>query len=336
VVLSLGEDCMNRRDLITLFGGAAAAWPIAARAQQAGKVWRIGFLFGPSYQRNPPQYAGFVQGMRELGYVEGKDFTSELRFAEGQYERFPDLAAELVQLKVDILFSGLSPGVHALQQATRTTPIVFASVTDPVGQGLVASLPHPGGNTTGIASSFDDTSPKQLELLAAVVPSPSRIGLLANPDNPGSSGYLKGAQDAARKAGFILVPLEARNLQDIENAFAAFGKERVQAVMLGADGFYFGQRQHIAQLALASSLPSICPQLEYAEAGGLLGYGEKLSEFYRRGAAFVDKILKGAKPADLPVEQPTRFHLVINRKTADALGLTIPPALYIFADEVIE
>jgi putative ABC transport system substrate-binding protein len=326
---------MRRRELLALLGGTAV-WPFTAHAQQAGKVWRIGFLFGPSYQPNPPQYAGFVQGMHELGYVEGKDFASELRFAEGQYERFPDLAAELVRLKVDILFSGLSPAVHALQQATRTIPIVFASVTDPVGQGFVASLAHPGGNTTGAAGSFDDTSPKRLELLATVVPNPSRFGLLGNPDNSGYPPNLRGAQDAARKAGFVLLPIEARNPQDIENAFAAFARERVQAVMVEADGLFFGQRQRIAQLALASRLPSICPQLEYVEAGGLMGYGENLAEFYRRGAAFVDKIIKGAKPADLPVEQPTRYHLVINRKTADALGLTIPPALYLFADEVIE
>jgi putative ABC transport system substrate-binding protein len=326
---------MQRREFITLLGGAAA-WPLAARAQQLGKVWRIGFLFGPAYQRNPAQYAGFVQGMHELGYVEGKDFVSELRFAEGQYERFPDLAAELVQLKVDILFSGLSPAVRALQQATRTIPIVFASVTDPVGQGFVASLAHPGGNLTGLSGSFDDTSPKRLELLAAFVPNPTRFGMLANPDNLASSRVLKNAQDAARKAGVALVLMEARNAEDIENAFVAFARERVQAVMVEADGFFFGQRQRIAQLALARRLPSICPQLEYAEAGVLMSYGESLSEFYRRGAAFVDKIIKGAKPADLPVEQPTRFHLVINRKTADALGLTIPPALYIFADEVIE
>jgi putative ABC transport system substrate-binding protein len=274
--------------------------------------------------------------MHELSYVQGKDFASELRFADGQYERFPDLAAELVGLKVDILFSGLSPAVRALQQATRTIPIVFTSITDPVGQGFVASLAHPGGNSTGLAGSFDDTSPKRLELLATVVPNPSRFGLLGNPDNSGYPPNLKAAQDAARKAGFVLVPMEARNPQDIENAFAVFARERVQAVMVEGDGFFFGQRQRIAQLALASRLPSICPQLEYAEAGGLMGYGENLSELFRRGAAFVDKIIKGAKPADLPVEQPTRFHLVINRKTADALGLTIQPALYIFADEVIE
>jgi putative tryptophan/tyrosine transport system substrate-binding protein len=183
---------MRRRTFITLLGGAAA-WPLVAHAQQAGRVWRIGFLFGPAYQRNPAQYAGFVQGMHELGYVEGKDFVSELRFAEGQYERFPDLAAELVQLKVDILFSGLSPAVRALQQATRTIPIVFASVTDPVGQGFVASLAHPGGNLTGLSGSFDDTSPKRLELLAAFVPNPSRFGMLVNPDNLASSRVLKNA-----------------------------------------------------------------------------------------------------------------------------------------------
>jgi putative ABC transport system substrate-binding protein len=327
---------MKRREFITLLGGAAAAWPLAARAQQSGKVWRIGFLVGQPREGFSRAYGGFVQGMRELGYVEGKDFVSEVRSAEGQYERVPDLAAELVGLKVDILFTGMSPAVRPLQQATRIIPIVFVSITDPVGQGFVASLAHPGGNTTGLASSYDDTSPKQLEVLAAVVPNPSRFGVLGNPDNPASSGYLKIAQDAAQKAGLFLVPTEARNLQDIENAFAGFGKERVQAVMVAGDAFFLGQFRRIAELALRSRLPSISPHLDYAEAGGLMAYGENLSDFYRRGASVVDKLFKGAKPADLPVEQPTRFHLVINRKTADALGLTIPPALYIFADEVID
>jgi putative ABC transport system substrate-binding protein len=324
---------MRRRDFIMLLGGAAG-WPLAARAQQAGKVWRIGILVGQQRQDKLAQYDAFVQGMRELGYVEGKDFVSELRLAEGRYERLPDLAAELVALKVDVLITGLSPAVRALQRATRTIPIVFASVTDPVGQGFVASLAHPGGNTTGLAGSYDDTSPKRLELLAAVVPGASRIGILHNPDNQAAT--VRSAQAAAQKAGLSLIMIEARDAQGIESAFAGFEREGVQGVMVEGDAVFLGERQRIAELALKSHIPTISPQLEHAAAGGLMSYGENLSDFFRRGASYVDRILKGAKPAGLPVEQPSRFHLVINRKTADALGLTIPPALYIFADEVLE
>jgi putative ABC transport system substrate-binding protein len=274
--------------------------------------------------------------MRALGYVEGRDFVSDIRFADGRYERLPELAAELVRLKVDILSTGLSAAVRALQQATRTIPIVFAGVTDPVGQGFVASLARPGGNATGLAGSFDDTTPKQLELLTAAAPGATRVGRLDNPDSPSTVFFLNSVQAAAQKAGISLVPMGARDVEGIETAFAAFAKESVQAVMVAADGLFLGQRQHIAELALKARLPSISPQLEYVEAGGLMSYGDSLLDFFRQGASYVDRILKGAKPADLPVEQPTRFHLVINRKTADALGLSIPPALYIFADEVIE
>src|SRR5262249_48495596 len=211
--------------------------------------------------------------------------------------------------------------------------IVMAYATDPVGTGFVASLAHPGGNTTGLAGSSDDTSPKQLELLAAIVTNPSRIGLLGNPDNPAYSPVRNGAQDAAKKAGLSLLTVEARNLQEIENAFAAFAKEHVQAVMVATDAVFLGQQQRLAQFALTNRLPTMFSQREYVEAGGLMSYGESLFDFFRRAASFVDKIIKGAKPGDLPIEQPTKFHLVINRKTADALGVTIPAQLYIFADE---
>jgi putative ABC transport system substrate-binding protein len=326
---------MRRREFVTLIG-AAATWPLALRAQPAGKVWRVGFLGTNSHESNSNQYTGFLQGMRALGYVEGKDIVVEFGFADGDYERLPALAADLVRLKVDALLAGPTPAVRALQQATSTIPIVGVAMTNPVGNGLIASLAHPGGNTTGSAGSTDDTSPKQLELLAAVVPNASRIGLLWNPENQSTSTVLKVAQDAAQKAGLVLVPVEARNLQEIENAFPAFGRERVQAVMVPTDGVYAGHKERLASLALSHRLPSMFARSEYAQAGGLMSYGESSSEFWRRAATFVDKIFKGAKPADLPVEQPTRYHLVINRKTADALGVTIPAVLYIFADEVIE
>jgi putative tryptophan/tyrosine transport system substrate-binding protein len=330
---------MKRRDFIVALGGAAAASsldPLAARAQQRGKVWRIGFLAGQRRQDDFSQYDGFVQGMRELGYVEGKDYVSDIRFAEGQYERLPDLAADLVRLKPDILFSGLSPAVRALQQATHTIPIVFVGVTDPVGQGLVASLARPGGNLTGSAGSFDDTSPKRLELLTAVSPVAKRIGLLFNPGNVLNAASVKSAQAAAEKAGLSLISIEARDSQGLESAFARFGKEGAQAVMVEGDAVFRAQRRRVAELALAGHLPSIAPQLEYVEAGGLLGYGDKIANFFRQGASYVDKILKGAKPADLPVEEPVRFRLVINLKTAKALALAVPPSLLAIADEVIE
>jgi len=329
---------MKRRDFVTLLGGAAAAWPLVARAQQTGKVWRIGFLSAaPRAGLGSGLYAGFQRGMRELGYVEGQDFVSEWRSADdAKYERFPELAAELVRLKMDVLISGLTPGVRALQQATSTIPIVIAYSIDPVGNRLVASLAHPGGNVTGLASSSDDSAPKQLELLAAVVANPSRVAFLGNPNSSTYSSVRKSAEDAAEKAGLFLVVLEARNAQEIENALVASTKERAQALLVAGDGLFFGQQQRLAQLALSNHLPTMFPQREYVEAGGLMSYGENLSEFFRRAASFVDKIVKGAKPGDLPIEQPTKFNLVINRKTADALGVKIPSHLYIFADEVIE
>jgi len=265
-----------------------------------------------------------------------KNFVIEWRSVEGRYERFPEIAAELMRLKVDIFVTGVTAALPALQRATTTIPIVMAYSTDPVGNGLVASLVHPGGNITGLAGSSDDSSPKQLELLTTIVPNVSRIGLLGNPDTETYSSVLNNAQDAARKVGLSLVPIEARNSREIEDAFAAFAKERVPAVMVAVDAVFFGQRWRIAELSLANRLATMFALREYAEAGGLMSYGENVADFFRRAASFVDKIFKGANPGDLPLEQPTKFNLVINRKTADALGVTIPPQLYIFADEVIE
>ena len=329
----------TRRQFITLLGSAAAVWPLAARGQQRDQARRVGFLLAavPAAQMDWDDLGrGFTQGMRELGYVEGKDFVVELRSAEGQYERLTDLAAELVQLKVDVIVAGSPLAVRPAQQATTTIPIVMGYSTDPVGNGFVASLARPGGNTTGLAGSSDDSAPKQLELLATIVPKLSRVAILTNPYNPNSPAVMKSARSAAEKADLLVVPVEARSPQQIEDAFAALAKQSVAAVMVGNDAMFFVQRQQLAQLALSNRVASIFPLREYAAAGGLMSYGESLQEFYRRAASFVDKIFKGAKPGDLPIEQPTRFNLVINRKTADALGLTIPPQIYIFADEVIE
>jgi len=315
---------MKRRAFITLLGGAAV-WPLAARAQQSSKLWRIGFLSAVS--RELSSHAALEQGMHELGYVEGKDFVLEWRSVEGKYERFPEIIGELVRLKVDVFVTGVTASLPALQRATTTIPVVMAYSTDPVGNGLVASLVHPGGNITGLAGSSDDSSPKQLELLTTIVPNVSRETY---------SSVLKRAQDAAQKVGLSVVPMEARNAQEIEKAFAAFAEERIPAVVVASDAIFFGQRQRVAELALSNRLPTIFSLREYAAAGGLMSYGENIADFFRRSAFYVDKIFKGARPGELPVEQPTRFNLVINRKTADVLGVTIPPQLYIFADEVIE
>jgi ABC-type uncharacterized transport system substrate-binding protein len=327
---------IRRREFIMLLGGAAGTWPLAARAQQTGKVWRVGWLSGGSREATSRLDGAFLQGMRELGYVEGRDFVMESRFADGKYERYPEFAAEFVRLKVDLILTGATSAIRTLQRATTTIPIVLAYSTDPVGNGFVASLARPGGNITGLAALSDDTSPKQLELVVTVVPSVSRIGLLGNPSSPVYGDVRKGTLNAAQRAGLSLISVEARDSEEIEKAFVAFDKEHVQAFIAAGDAVFFTQRRQIAELALKNRLPSIFSQREYAEAGGLMSYGENLSDFFRRAASFVDKILKGAKPGDLPIEQPTRFNLVINRKTADALGITIPSQLYIFADEVIE
>ena len=265
-----------------------------------------------------------------------KDFVIEWRSVEGEYERFPEIVLELVRSKPDVIVTGVTAALPALLRATTTIPIVMAYSTDPVGNGLVASLVRPGGNITGLAGSSDDSSPKQLELLTTIVPNVSRIGLLGNPDTETYSSVLKRAQDAAQKVGLSIVPMEARNPQEIEKVFAAFAEERMPAVMVASDAIFFGQRQRIAELALNNRLPTMFSLREYAETGGLMSYGENIADFFRRSAFYVDKIFKGAKPGELPIEQPTRFNLVINRKTADALGVAIPPQLYIFADEVIE
>ena len=326
---------MRRRDFITGIAGSAAVWPLAASAQQTGKVWRIGFLSGASRSAVSGLYDAFVQGMREHGYVDEKDYAIEWRSAES-YERVPEIAAEFVRLKVDVVVTALGTALPTLKRTITTIPIVMAYSTDPVGNGLVASLVRPGGNMTGLAGSSDDSSPKQLELLATVVPNISRMGLLGNPDNANYPPMLKGVQEAARKASLALMPIDARDPQEIERAFAVFAKNGVLAVIVAGDAVFFGRRWQLAEVALANRVATMFPQREYAVAGGLMSYGENLADFFRRAAFYVDKIFKGAKPGDLPIAQPTKFNLVINRKTADALGVIIPAQLYIFADEVIE
>jgi putative ABC transport system substrate-binding protein len=329
---------MHRRDFITLVGGAAATWPLAARAQQPGKMRRVGFLSGRLRPTSIEASAlgGFTQGMRELGYVEGRDFIIEWRFAEGNYELFSPLAAELVRLNVDVIVVVTPSAVRPLQGMTTTIPIVLGFSTDPVGNGFVTSLARPGGNVTGLASSSDDASPKQLELLTMMVPGLSRVGVLVNPGSLNTASVMKSVQMAAQNAALSIVPVEAANTQEIGAAFATLTTEHVGAVMAVPDAFFNSNLKLIAELAVRNRMPSIYSQGEYAEAGGLMSYGESLREFLRHAASFVDKIFKGAKAADIPIQQPTKFTLAINRKTANTLGLTIPQQLLMFADHVIE
>jgi putative ABC transport system substrate-binding protein len=327
----------RRREFITLLGGAAATWPLAARGQQSGKVWRIGILSGVSRPAALPAiWGGFLQGMRQLGYVEGEHFVTEYRFADGKPERFPQLAAELVQLKSDVIVVGASNGIRAVQEATTTIPIVMAYSIDPVGNGLAASLARPGGNTTGLASAQEDTVSKQVELLAMAVPGLSRLAIMTNPNARNHGPLLQAAKTAAAKAAVTLVPVAAATLQEIERAFELMTKEDIRATVFLPDPFLLLSRQRIAELAIRNRLPSIFAHRDYVEVGGLMSYGESFGDFGRRAANFVDKVFKGIKPAELPIEQPTRFFLVLNLKTAKTIGLDVPDKLLALADEVIE
>jgi len=323
---------MRRREFVSLLGGAAAAWPLGARAQQPAKVWRIGIVVEGM---RSPAYDGFLQGMDELGYMAGKNYTIEWRFADGRYLRILDLVDNFAKLNIDLIFLGSPAMVYPVRQATRTIPIVMGFAIDPVGNGFVSSLAHPGGNITGLASSGEDTSAKQLELLAAVVPKLSRVGLLQNPENSSSASILESSRAAAQAAGLELVPVDARVPQDIEEAFQVLTRERVGALKVSSDRFFLSQQQQLADLALKYRLPSIFAERAYVEAGGLMSLGQSLKDFYRRAASLVDKIFKGARPGDLPIEQLSLFNLVINRKTAQQLGVALPPRTNVSAYEVI-
>jgi putative ABC transport system substrate-binding protein len=308
------------------------------RAQLSAKLWRIGFVAGGGRPASleTSLYAGFPQGMHELGYVDGRDFTIEWRFAEGQYDRFLEYAAEFARLKIDVIVAGASFAVPPMRQANPGTPIVMGYSIDPVAQGLVSSLAHPGGNTTGLSSAQREIVSKQVDLLPTTVPSLTRLAVLYNPVNSSHAGSLETIEATARQAGITLRLAEVRNPTEIETAFEAIAAERIGAIIVLSDAMLLSRRQRLAELALKARLPSIFSAREYAEAGGLMSYGESLKEFYRRAASYVGKIIRGAKPSDLPVEQPTKFNFVVNRKTAQALGIAIPAHLEIFADEVIE
>jgi putative tryptophan/tyrosine transport system substrate-binding protein len=329
---------MKRREFIALLGGitALAFRSLTTWAQPPVKTWRVGFIVGGEASPTENPYSGFVRGMRELGYAEGKDFVIEWRSAQGHYEQFPVAARELIGQNVDVIVVATSAAVRPIQQLTRTVPIVMAYSTDPVGTGLVDSLLRPGGNTTGLVGSSDEASPKQIELLLGAVPNLSRIGALGNPDNPNYSAMLKSTEAAARNVGISTFRAEARSQEELDLAFTKLVEAQVHAIKIFPDALFFVQRSRIANLARKHRLPSISVQREYAEAGGLMSYGENLGDFYRRAAAFVHRILRGAKPSDLPVEQSTKFELVLNLRTARLLGMDMPPNLLALADEVIE
>ncbi len=309
--------------------------PLAADAQPAGKVWRIGWLI-PGDPARLPHLEGFRQGLRDLGYVEGQNLVIDLRAAEGRYERLPRLAAELVSLKPDVVVAWNSPGAAAAKDATRTIPIVIVAVGDPVGTGLVGSLARPGGNITGVSLLNTELTAKGLQLLKEALPKVSRVAFLWNSLNPQSALILKETQSAAAALGVTLQPLDVRGPEDLQSALAATTRERAGALVVVPDQMFFSDRRSIISFAGANRLPTMYFAREFVEAGGLMSYGPNLYENYRRAATYVDKILKGARPGDLPVEQPTKFELVINLKTGKALGLRIPQSLLLRADHVIQ
>src|SRR5215471_14761948 len=305
---------MRRRGFIKLLGAAAAAWPLAAHAQQqAGRVPRIGFLGLTSPSDRPSLLDAFRQGLRELGWVEGQNIVIDYRYAEGRVDRLPDLAAELVRLEVDLIVSEGTQGVTAARNATETTPIVMITVRDPVGTGLIASLARPGGNVTGMSGSAGlEWVAKQLELLKETVPEIRRVAILSNPANAYHQLAIREVNVAARSLGVRLQLLEARGPNEFDGAFAAMAKERVGALLVLSDGIFSLHRTRLADLAAKSRLPAAYGVRESVEAGGLMSYGPSLLDSYRQAATYVDKILKGAKPAELPVEQPSKYELVIN------------------------
>jgi putative ABC transport system substrate-binding protein len=328
----------NRRKLLHALGVCALAGPIFASAQQQGKVWRVGFLAVGRVDLvdSDYTYGPLTQGLRELGYVIGKNLVIEWRSADGKYERLPELAAELVRLKVDVLAVNGTPASHAAQKATTSIPILMVNVADPVGAGLVNSLARPGGNRTGLSNMINELGPKILEMLRAIKPNVARIVVLWNPPNTSNVLMLKDIQAAAQKLGVIVHPIEASTAAAIASAFAMMARQNAEALVVLRDPFFQQERNQIVALAAKQGLPSIGTYAEFVEAGGLLAYGANLGEINRRAATYIDKILKGAKPGDLPVEQPMRFDLVVNLKTAKALGFTMPPEIMVQATRVIE
>jgi len=329
---------MKRRAFIMAVGGAAATWPLAARAQQqAARVYRVGYFAIASRERSLHRMKAFEEGLRSLGYRVGENVVIEYRFADGEMGRLAALATDLVGRGVDVIVAANNVNTVAAMKATTTIPIVMASGADPVGAGLVASLARPGGNVTGFAQDTgSEQHVKRLELAKDTLPNLSRVGILWNPDFAPNPARLSSMKEAAPALGLTLVPVEARGLDALEQAFATMVRERAQVLAVLSDGVLFNCRGQIGVMAVRDRLPSFAAAREYAEAGLLLTYGVDLRDAFRGSAVFVDKIFKGAKPGELPVEQPTKFELVINLKTAKALGIIVPPTLLARADEVIE
>jgi putative ABC transport system substrate-binding protein len=326
---------MRRRDFIALLSSAAASWPPAADAQQQ-TMPLVGFLSTGTAQAVERDLAGFQDSIRRLGYVEGSNVRFEFRFADGYLDRLPDLAADLVRLNPRVIVSAPLPAHLALKRITTLIPIVMATGADPVGFGLVNSLSHPGGNVTGLANFAETLAPKQIDLLREMVPHIARFGLLVNVTNPLHVPQLRETKIAAEAAGILLVPVEVSGPDKLESAFDTLQRERVEALLVSPDVSFYSRRRQIAELAVRTRLPAIYGYRHHVEEGGLMSYGPDIPDQYRRAAIYVDKILKGARPADLPVEQPTKFELVINLKAAKLLDLEVPPTLLAHADAVIE
>jgi putative tryptophan/tyrosine transport system substrate-binding protein len=325
---------MDRRELLWALGGAMTATRAPRAQQRAMPV--IGFLATGSPNPTAPNVAAFRQGLSDTGYVEGQNVAIEYRGAEGHYDRLPALAADLVVHKVDVIAAASVPSARAAKTATSTIPIVFAIGTDPVGDGLVASLARPGGNLTGVTFMMTELMPKRLELLSELAPQVGVIALFVNPNNPNAERTIRDVQEAARAKGVQLLILKAGTESGIDAAFASFVQLHAGALLVGNDPFFNSRREQLVALASRHAVPAIYEHRDYVGAGGLISYGTSNTASFRRVGIYVGKILKGAKPADLPVEQPTRFELVVNLKTAKELGLTVPPSILARADEVIE
>jgi putative tryptophan/tyrosine transport system substrate-binding protein len=323
---------MRRRQFVALAGGALVAWPLHLHAQQPGKIWRIGFVA----HRYEKFYDPLFSGLRELGYVEGHNLIVERRYAEGHAERFKDIAQELVRLNVDAIIVVTTPAAMAARNETKTIPIIHPAAIDPVGTGLIASLAHPGGNVTGLAVLNAETSAKRVELLQEVLPGLSKGVVLWNSANPANSLAFRETEDAGLKLGVKLVSQEVRSPGDFEGAFAAISELHPDVLIVVQDALTLEYRKEIIDFTLRNKLPSMFVGKEWVEEGGLMSYGDRLPERYRRAADLVDKVLRGTKPADIPVEQPTTFELAINLKTAKAIGLNLSPAFLARADLVIE
>jgi putative tryptophan/tyrosine transport system substrate-binding protein len=326
---------MRRRDFVAFFAGAAALRPLAARAQPATKVWRIGYLgFGPASSWTS-EVEALRSGLRDLGYVDGKNIAIEFRWAERVDQTF-ELATQLVRMNVDVIFAPASTQVEPARRATNTIPIVFAQHADPVGLGDVASLSRPGGNITGMSMLLTEISVKQLEILRETLPDAARIGVLWNPTTPSHPTAVKAVEAVSEKLGVQLVLAPAGTVSEIQEAFATLSRERVSGVLVLSSPLYSGQGALLADLQMKHRLPEIFANRANVDAGGLVSYGADLNDLYRRAASYIDKIFKGNSPAELPVEQASRYLMVFNLKTAKALDITIPPIVLARADEVIE